>query len=574
MYLTQRDPEADFIRRTLLQHQQGLEEVLMTQEASRYSSGTILSGPGRRTLPSYLLAGVDPVAWFSHIARWLLTHAYPDLPIDADVLPREVTAEDPRRLFSAIFHQANDSPEILTELGPGLGLSSVEHPGVYDPSECAILDTIRAKLSEMSQPASWPELHHHLSHQIGLTGPLATLYLLVFLQQQWADLEVRLSANHQLVLVGGRPLPGTRLTGDLLPVLEWDNRLPGWATTVGPHTEPHWNDALPYLSALCPGLCQASEAGYISLQEQLLLQFLVRLSQELRQCREFLNIVNQRSGEKPDAFPYLSQALSSLSRISGNDFRSIYHSARNTYPDYRLLEQDTRQLEQLSQLAYASEEIRSAWQYVDAAVVPPRLTELSIEKQALEAALAPASLLRSSRSWSNLAQQITDFKTRFAAAYRVHHEWEQQSLPLYRRDLDSARLKLRALELLNTIPELGHPAGEGLSESLGVLDVSFASCTVTAHNLDLSERPACQFCGLRLDQTLPVETLAGVLATIDARLGEKNRRLSNLLVEKILQGQMNQRLEDFLKIVQASDLSALSNTISAELVNFIRRMLA
>jgi hypothetical protein len=399
------------------------------------------------------------------------------------------------------------------------------------------------------------------------------LYLLVFLHQQHTDLEVRLSPSHQLVLAGGRPLPGTRLTGDLLPALEWDNRLAEWATTIGPVTEPHWNDALPYLSALCPGLRQGSEAGSISLQEQQLLQCRARLSQEVRQSQEFLAIVNQRAGEEPDAFPYLSRALGGLSRIAGNDFRSIYQSARNTYPDYRLLEQDTRLLGRLSQLAAASDELRSAWRYLDAAVVPSRLTELSIEKQALEGALALASLFRFSRSWSNVAQQVADFKARFAAAYRVHHEWEQQSLPFYQRDLDSAGLKLRALELLNTIPELGQPAGEGLSESLDVLDVAFASCTATAQDLDLSETPACRFCGLRLDQTLPVETLAGVLAIIDARLGEKNRQLSNLLVEKILHGQLDQRLEDFLKIVQASDLSALSNTISAELVGFIRRIL-
>jgi hypothetical protein len=573
LYLTQHDPEADLIRRTVLRYQQGLEAALMAQEASRYSSGTILSGPDRRTLPSDLLIGADPADWFSHVARWLLTQAYPELPIDAEALPRVVTAEDPRQLFSVIFHQANESPEILAELGPGLGLSSIDHPGVYNPSDCAVLDVIRKKLSEMSPPASWPELYHHLSHQIGLTGPLATLYLLVFLHQQHTDLEVRLSSSHQLVLAGGRPLPGTRLTGDLLPALEWDNRLAEWATTIGPVTEPSWNDALPYLSAFCPNLSETSEAGDISLQEQQLLESLVRLSQEVRESQEFLAIVNQRVGEEPDAFPHLLRALGSLSRIAGNDFRSIYQSVRTIYSDYRLLEQDTRLLGRLSQLAGTSDELRHAWQYLEAAVVPSRLTELSIEKQALEAALSPASLLRFSRSWSYVAQQVADFKARFAAAYRVHHEWEQQSLPLYRRDLDSAALKLGAMGLLNTIPELGLPTGEGLSESLDVLDVAFASCTVTAHDLDLSETPACRFCGLRLDQTLPVETLAGVLAIIDARLGEKNRQLSNLLVERILHGQLDQRLEDFLKIVQASDLSALSNTISAELVDFIRRIL-
>ena len=40
--------------------------------------------------------------------------------------------------------------------------------------------------------------------------------------------------------------------------------------------------------------------------------------------------------------------------------------------------------------------------------------------------------------------------------------------------------------------------------------------------------------------------------------------LSNLLVDKILQGQVDQRLENFLRIVQASDLLELSRTISEE----------
>jgi len=38
--------------------------------------------------------------------------------------------------------------------------------------------------------------------------------------------------------------------------------------------------------------------------------------------------------------------------------------------------------------------------------------------------------------------------------------------------------------------------------------------------------------------------------------------LSNLLLNKILQVQVAQRLEDFLKIVQDSDPSTLSNAVS------------
>ena len=76
-----------------------------------------------------------------------------------------------------------------------------------------------------------------------------------------------------------------------------------------------------------------------------------------------------------------------------------------------------------------------------------------------------------------------------------------------------------------------------------------------------------------LEQSLPTAQLARLLAAIDVNLGTKNRRLSNLLVERILQGYTDERLDDFLKIVQASDLSALSDTLTPEVVAFIQRML-
>jgi len=46
LYLTQRDPEADLIRRTLEQRREGLEDEITTQEVARYSTSTVLAGPG------------------------------------------------------------------------------------------------------------------------------------------------------------------------------------------------------------------------------------------------------------------------------------------------------------------------------------------------------------------------------------------------------------------------------------------------------------------------------------------------------------------------------------------------
>jgi hypothetical protein len=113
---------------------------------------------------------------------------------------------------------------------------------------------------------------------------------------------------------------------------------------------------------------------------------------------------------------------------------------------------------------------------------------------------------------------------------------------------------------------------EGLEEQLlGDDSVRYSEdqvITAGEHQPD----PASVFAGLK--PLAWFSRLAGwLLASIDVELGAKTRELTNLLVKRIMQGRTDERLDDFLKIVQASDLSALSNTITAGLVDFIRRIL-
>ena len=146
-------------------------------------------------------------------------------------------------------------------------------------------------------------------------------------------------------------------------------------------------------------------------------------------------------------------------------------------------------------------------------------------------------------------------------------------MPIYLRDSESAALKLGALELMNTIPELGEPAGQTLRQALEGLDPGPPNCAATSGSLQLISSPWCEDCELTLDRRLPTDQLAATITNIESELGTKNRQLSVILVESIVQGRRNERLEDFLKIVQASDLSAISITLTPELVTFIRGML-
>ena len=592
VYLSQRDTQADLIRRTLQRHQQELEEQLLAEDSIRYSDGRILTSSDCGDSPASFFAGLDPVAWFGRIAGWLLVRAYPTLPINHEALPRPVTTEDASGLHQAIFQHSGAPPALLERLGPGLGLSLYSKPGAYDPSRSPVLGLVRRRMVSGPVPAKWPDLFGYLTRDVGLTGDLATLFLLLFLHWERPELELRLSPSHQLALTGGRPLAGTRLAGDLVPLLQWDQEIAGWAVSMGPATEPEWNDALPHLSTLSPGLAPVIVEKELRPQEQTLLRHLDALAAELGQAQELIALLERAQelqgqiGDRADTYVVtgiangenggdLTASLGRLSQISGSDFRSIYQSVRAVYTDYRRLEEDLSLLHQLSLLGRSAEDILKAQEYLAGALVPPNLyPALSVDRQALGEALAPASLGRArGRTWGVLEQEFSRFKSNFADAYRLHHEDLHQALPSFQRDRVLAHRKLGALELLNSLSELGEPAGAGLSASLSQLEDAPPNCTVSKEHLDLETLPWCSSCRLTLDTSLPSAELGRLLPAIDGALGAKNGQLSNLLVERILHGQADGRLDDFLKIVQASDLSALATTLNQELLGFIRRLL-
>lgn len=256
--------------------------------------------------------------------------------------------------------------------------------------------------------------------------------------------------------------------------------------------------------------------------------------------------------------------------------QAVYDSIRGTYSDFRRWESDLAILRGLAGLARSISEISGASEYLKEAEIPPEThPELSVDRQALLASLAPGSLAQSpGRNWDVLIRDVAGFKARYLDAYRTHHENFRAGAPVYIRDLGSARLKLRALEHLNTLAELGRPTGAGLEDRIEELGPEPSPCSVAGPEVQLDSHPWCGECGLTLEFQLPLDQLASLTAVVDTDLGAKNRQLSTLLVERILQGKQDERLDDLLKIVQASDLSALSNTINAELMGFIQGIIS
>ena len=571
VYLAQQDTEAELIRQTLRRRLDELEEQLLGEDSVRYSEGQVIAGNGLSPQLDIIFAGMDPKAWFSRLAGWLLSQAYAKLPLELGGLSSPIGPEAAGKAFSAIFGQPNVSPEVMEQLVPALGLTGRANHEHSSP----VFDLIRNRISQQGEPLLWVELHRYLAHEIGLTGPLATMFMLVYLHGLRPNFDVQLLPDHQIALLDGRPLLAGRITPDLIPALRWDSRVSQWAGRIVPNQETAWNDALQHLAVLAPRLATAKTEDAIRAQDQLLLEDLGAMTRDVAQARELVDNSGWTSDQDGQASE-TQEALDRLSGVRGDDFRAVYESIRSIYSDFRRWEWDVSILRELAGLARSSEDISGALEFLRDAGVPPEThPELSVDRQALLARLSAGSLAESrKRNWDVLMRDVAGFKERYRKAYRAHHENLRNALPIYRRDLELAQLKLKALELLNTLAELGEPAGTGLEESVVELEPGRSPCLVAGRDIQFDSSPWCGSCRLTLDFQLPVDQLARLIAAVDMDLGAKNRQLSALLVERILQGRHDERLDDLLRIVQASDLSALCNTITAEMVGFIKRIIS
>ena len=98
-------------------------------------------------------------------------------------------------------------------------------------------------------------------------------------------------------------------------------------------------------------------------------------------------------------------------------------------------------------------------------------------------------------------------------------------------------------------------------------------CSLWASGLDLFNEPHCPECQISLAQSVPVAELARSAPQVYMALSGKTQELSRRLVAKALAGRADERWQEFLQLIQASELSFLANTLDNDLVAFIRQVL-
>ena len=581
-YLTRRDSDAAAINSALRERRHDLQTQLVFEESTRFANGVVcvLDGPSPAAA-EFIKVQDSPLQWTLGLAGWLLTRAYGEVPLATHGLTRPVRKDDAAPLFASIFGQEQGDSELLARLAPALGLPPQTTTGTFDPSGCRVFSIIRDRVRAGTNSAA--DLHRYLAHDVGITDSIASLFLLLFVHHERPEYQLQISDESEVLLSVGGALKGGRLTSDLIPLLLWDDQLPAKSTYFGPELPPRFLDARFHLTALCPSIrhCAAEQA------DGLLKDALDSIRRDIAASVRILELLEAtvdpgaapvNTGLNPssnDDTVKLRKALGRLGGISGEGYAEVYRSLRFFYPAIQDLKPDLDALQQVAGLDEHSEAVFQAQWYIAQAQVPaPKFPSLAVDRETSLTGLSPSRLTRAkSRGWSAIARDAAAFKIRYIQAYREHHTRFHDALPVFRSGLLEAKKKAGALELLNTIGELGPTTGTGLAEGLAGLPAGPAVCRVQSAELDLSTQPYCQECRISLAQTVPSDRLARLAPQVDLALGEKTRELSRLLVEKALADGGDDHWLGFLQIVQASELTPLANTLTPDLVEFIKRVL-
>jgi len=549
------------------------EQALQETQRQLYASGTIVARAGLDIPTQTVFQEPSGETWVSAMAQPLLAWAYPRLPLDGSAFPRPLSANDVGLLFQGLI-QGDTTPEVMAAVEAfraGLGLPLTEGPEGRLPHECPVFQILRSEIAQRG--GSWPcaDLYQRMAHVYGLPYPLVSLFLLAFLHSSQPPTEMHLRSGHRLRLREGTPYQGRVVVAEtvrnlgFVPRLERESELLRYTTPVS------WNTLALYFSLLEPSLTpqEEVEAEAPTLQ---LMETLKTLQVDVQKVERAIERLAGALGEEmPGQTAGLLEQFRRLGQATAPE--TALQTARQLFGSPQGLAQAIARYRALRQVADLEKLIARTARYLQEAHVPEEMGSLALQRQVLQATLRISELTATSFPAQVVQDQIARFREEYRRAYAEHHSVYHREAAFLLSQLREAQSDAQALERLNGIGELGEPVGVETLEGFHRLFSSLTVCPAPSSRLPLNRTPRCRRCGLALGQQVPSQEVVAVIEEVRRSLKEQNQRLSLRVVRRILRGPVDERVQQFIQVVQASDVSGLANVLDDHLVAFLREVL-
>ncbi|MCI0440605.1 MAG: hypothetical protein L0177_15940 [Chloroflexi bacterium] len=555
------------MRDPMRQQEAALLDQLERRYASAFAGGRVYTHDGRRGSPPGIFVEGDLESWADNLASFVLSAAFSSLPFAAEVLPALLTEESALALFEGLFQAGQVSPDVLA-YGLALGLVSSKPPHAFDASECPLIPIIRREAESRGGEASGYVIFRLLTAEHGLTRPLALLYLLAFVRQERAALE--LVREHRVLDRAGNRFVAGQLTWDLVPELDFATLTPDALGLLRLQPSIDWDTALPYAALLADGLQPNSDAP-VAEQEGRLLAALSELASEIAGVLD--SLAAMRSGAGGESVSELQTLYRLQSLCAAASYQEFYTAAQEGFQGPGALESALDGYRRLRQLAALVPAISQTRQYLDSMTFGRGHDGLLFERDALAAMLDWRALARNPALWSSIAVTFERLRARYASAYADHHEaYRQEALELRHR-LERLQPQIEALAKFNEIAELGQPVGNDVPQLLKDVTSALKTCPLRGQGLALEKSPSCQSCLLSLDDAIPRMEAETLFGAVERAMREYNRRLGSHGVRHVLAHPTREQLDKFIGLVQLADPSALANVLDDEVIAFLRQFL-
>ncbi len=234
-------------------------------------------------------------------------------------------------------------------------------------------------------------------------------------------------------------------------------------------------------------------------------------------------------------------------------------------------------LQRFAALAQAEQiraQVRSMETYPEGALPKKTDEEIYLDRLSIQEQLSAGTIAETPTLWPSVKALFDLFKEKYARAYVRHHRAYRSEVTALERQLAGAEGNAKVLRLLDGISELGDPVGGAALVAYERLAASVRACSRSEQELsDLGEAPSCPTCRVPLDATPPTAEVETVLAGLTSALAQQQRRLSAEAVRQVLAEQREANIDQFLKVLQAADASALAQVLDEELAGFLKKLL-
>jgi hypothetical protein len=282
-----------------------------------------------------------------------------------------------------------------------------------------------------------------------------------------------------------------------------------------------------------------------------------------------------RSAGGSEALPELDAAASRLSQLaSAGDAETLLLCAGRLYPARQALTEDIYILRAFDRSPEQAGELLAVRRFLSRAAVPEEEADLTLDRSLLREQLTFAALATEPNRLAPATAALARFRQRYVSLYRERHTSYWAEMARLHTRLVVEQPHTEALRRINTLAELGPPAGVGALAAFAALLEETSGCPLIAGVEDMAAAEGtCPACSLPLDQSPPARRVDEILDRIERACDRQMARLSSSAIQHVLRHSSDPRVDQFLKMVQASQLSSLRAVLDDALVGYLRRFL-